>query len=32
MLISYAQEAGRHGHGMDELAQLHLGHTLHRLR
>ena len=24
MLISYAQEAGRHGHGMDELALLHL--------
>jgi DNA polymerase-1 len=27
MLISYAQEAGMHGHGPDELAQLHLGHT-----
>ena len=27
MLISYAQEAGRHGHGMDELALLHLGHS-----
>jgi DNA polymerase-1 len=27
MLISYAMEAGRHGHGMDELAQLHLGHA-----
>jgi len=27
MLISYAQEAGAHGHGMDELATLHLGHT-----
>ncbi|UPY38064.1 DNA polymerase I [Sediminicoccus sp. KRV36] len=26
MLISYALEAGAHGHGMDELAQLHLGH------
>ena len=26
MLISYAMEAGRHGHGMDELAVLHLGH------
>jgi DNA polymerase-1 len=26
MLISYALEAGRHGHGMDELAELHLGH------
>ena len=24
MLISYAQDAGRHGHGMDELALLHL--------
>jgi DNA polymerase-1 len=27
MMISYAMEAGRHGHGMDELALLHLGHT-----
>jgi DNA polymerase-1 len=27
MLISYAQEAGMHGHELDELAQLHLGHT-----
>ena len=27
MLISYAQEAGMHGHGMDELSRLHLGHT-----
>ncbi len=27
MLISYAQEAGLHGHGLDELARLHLGHT-----
>lgn len=26
MLISYAQAAGAHGHGMDELALLHLGH------
>ncbi len=26
MLVSYAMEAGRHGHGMDELSQLHLGH------
>ena len=25
MLISYALEGGLHGHGMDELAQLHLG-------
>nr|WP_321985087.1 DNA polymerase I [uncultured Lichenicoccus sp.] len=27
MLISYAQEAGSHGHGMDELSARHLGHT-----
>jgi DNA polymerase-1 len=27
MLISYAQEAGMHGHELEELAQLHLGHT-----
>jgi DNA polymerase-1 len=27
MLLSYAQEAGAHGHGMDELSSLHLGHT-----
>ena len=27
MLISYAQEAGLHGHGRDELSLLHLGHT-----
>ena len=27
MLISYSQEAGRHGHGMDELSRLHLGHS-----
>ncbi|MGE3143038.1 MAG: DNA polymerase I, partial [Hyphomonadaceae bacterium] len=26
MLISYALEAGAHGHGMDELSELHLGH------
>ncbi len=26
MLISYAQDAGSHNHGMDELADLHLGH------
>jgi DNA polymerase-1 len=26
MLISYSMEAGRHGHGMDELSVLHLGH------
>jgi DNA polymerase-1 len=27
MVISYSHEAGLHGHGMDELATLHLGHT-----
>ena len=27
MLISYAQETGMHGHGLDELARLHLGHA-----
>ena len=27
MLISYAQSAGEHGQGMDELSELHLGHT-----
>jgi DNA polymerase I len=27
-LICYAQEAGLHGHALDELAQLHLSHTL----
>ncbi|NWG46152.1 MAG: DNA polymerase I [Alphaproteobacteria bacterium] len=27
MLISYAMEAGAHGHGLDELSQLHLSHT-----
>jgi DNA polymerase-1 len=27
VLISYAQEAGLHGHEMNELARLHLGHT-----
>jgi DNA polymerase-1 len=26
MLISYAQDAGRHGHSVAELAELHLGH------
>jgi DNA polymerase-1 len=26
MLISYCMEAGAHGHGMDELSSLHLGH------
>jgi DNA polymerase-1 len=26
MLMSYALDGGRHGHGMDELARLHLGH------
>jgi DNA polymerase I len=27
MLLSYVLEAGLHGHGMDELSELHLGHT-----
>ncbi|MCB9958881.1 MAG: DNA polymerase I [Rhodospirillaceae bacterium] len=27
MLISYTLDGGSHGHGMDELAELHLGHT-----
>ncbi|HEX3346472.1 MAG TPA: DNA polymerase I [Acetobacteraceae bacterium] len=27
VMISYAQEAGAHGHGTEELSQLHLGHT-----
>lgn len=27
MLISYALDAGKNGHGMDELAKLHLSHT-----
>ena len=27
MLISYAMEAGQHGHALEELAALHLGHT-----
>ncbi|MBV8456093.1 MAG: DNA polymerase I [Acetobacteraceae bacterium] len=27
-LICYAQEAGLHGHSLEELAQLHLSHTL----
>src|SRR3546814_2510902 len=26
MLLSYALDAGRHGHGMDELCNLHLEH------
>ncbi|WP_300302722.1 DNA polymerase I, partial [Ferrovibrio sp.] len=26
MLISYVLDAGKHGHGMDELSELHLGH------
>jgi len=30
MLISYVLEGGAHGHGMDELSELHLGHrTIH---
>ena len=27
MLLSYSMEAGQHGHGLDELSRLHLGHT-----
>jgi DNA polymerase-1 len=27
MLMSFVLEAGQHNHGMDELSQLHLGHT-----
>ena len=27
MLISYVLEGGLHGHGMDELSELHFGHT-----
>ena len=27
MLISFAQDAGAHGHGLDELPQLHFGHA-----
>ncbi|WP_428542956.1 DNA polymerase I [Rhodopila sp.] len=27
MLISYAQDAGLHGHALDDLSKLHLGHT-----
>ncbi len=27
MLLSYVLDGGSHGHGMDALAQLHLGHT-----
>ncbi len=27
MLLSFVLEAGQHNHGMDELSQLHLGHT-----
>jgi DNA polymerase-1 len=27
MLMSYVLEGGLHGHGMDELSQIHLGHT-----
>ena len=27
MLLSYVLEGGKHGHGMDELADLYLGHT-----
>ncbi|MEZ5670586.1 MAG: DNA polymerase I [Alphaproteobacteria bacterium] len=27
MLLSYVLDAGAHGHGLDELAELHLGHS-----
>jgi len=27
MIMSYVLEGGAHGHGMDELSELHLGHT-----
>ena len=27
MLLSYVLEGGKHGHGMDDLAELYLGHT-----
>lgn len=27
MLLSYVLEGGMHGHGMDELSEMHLGHT-----
>lgn len=27
MLMSYTLDAGKHGHGMDELSERHLGHT-----
>ena len=27
MLLSYVMDAGLHGHGMDALAEMHLGHT-----
>lgn len=27
MLLSYVLDAGAHGHGMDELSEIHLGHT-----
>ncbi len=27
MLLSYVLDGGRHGHGMDDLANIHLGHT-----
>ena len=29
MLMSYVLDGGRGGHGMDELSERHLGHTLH---
>ena len=32
MLLSYALEGGLHGHDLDELAQLHLGHAMVELK
>ncbi len=31
MLLSYAQDAGAHGHAMEDLARLHLGHAVSTL-
>ena len=28
MLLSYAQDAGAHGHALDDLSRLHLGHAV----
>ena len=32
MLLSYVLDAGRHGHGLDELASAHLGHNMIKFR